>query len=354
MEESNMHERQPHYDLLRILAILCVIYNHTNERGYYLYAFPGSRILHDFYIAFAALMAVAVPIFFMISGALLLPKQESIGELYRKRVLRILSVILLFSVLQYGVKLWKGTAPLSVNYLLVHILGDSMIPSYWYLYTYLAYLLILPFLRKLVNVMEKRDYHYLFVLLLVVEGLLPVGLYLLGIPSVNSFFVLPMLNRIMVYPLLGYYMEYVMEPERYCTETTKVVLVSMIIVLLIFVFMTNLRGLPYDKFTTYDKGLYTCSLTAVLDFGVYYLAKRFCQKRDMSKCRKVLMSLGDATLGIYLIEQPIMRNIPAVCDRFVPYVGAFPACIVYVFVVFMVSYVIILLGKQIPGLKELL
>lgn len=349
-----MRERQPHYDLLRILAILCVIYNHTNERGYYLYAFPSSLILHDFYIAFAALIAVAVPIFFMISGALLLPKQESLKELYQRRVSRILIIILLFSVLQYGVKLWEGTAPLSVNYLLVHILGDSMIPPYWYLYTYLAYLLILPFLRKLVNAMEKRDYHYLFVLLLVVEGLLPVGLYFLGISSVNSFFVLPMLNRIVVYPLLGYYMEYVMEPERYCIETTKVVLVSTIIVLLIFVFMTNLRGLTYDEFTTYDKGLYTCSLTAVLDFGVYYLVKRFCQKRDLSGYRKVLTSLGGATFGIYLIEQPIREHIPAVCDRLAPYLGAFPACIVYVFVVFMVSYVIILLGKQIPGLKKLL
>ena len=71
-----MKQRKLHYDILRIIASLCVIYNHTSERGYYLYAFPCSFILKDFYIAVAALIAVAVPIFFMISGALLLSKDE--------------------------------------------------------------------------------------------------------------------------------------------------------------------------------------------------------------------------------------------------------------------------------------
>jgi surface polysaccharide O-acyltransferase-like enzyme len=67
--EQTTAGRQLHMDILRIIAILFVLYNHTNERGYSLYAFPSSGILHIFYIVVAALIAVAVPIFFMISGA---------------------------------------------------------------------------------------------------------------------------------------------------------------------------------------------------------------------------------------------------------------------------------------------
>ncbi len=349
-----MNRRQPHYDLLRILAILCVIYNHTNERGYYLYAFPCPAYLRDLYIAVAALIAVAVPIFFMISGALLLPKQETLKELYQKRVARIAVVLLVFSVLQYGVKLWEGNAPLSGRYFLQHILSEPMISPYWYLYTYLAYLLILPFLRKLVAVMDRRSYLYLFALLIAAEGVLPTALYLLGIPTANSFFVLPFVSNIVVYPLLGYYMEYVMPTERYCAKTTEAVLLAMGATLVFFVAMTNLRGLTFEEFTTYDKGLYTCSLTAVLDFGVYYLVKRFCGKRDLSRYKKILAALGSASFGVYLIEQPIREHIPAVCDRLTPYIGAFPACIVYVLTVFVITSAIVLLIKRLPGFRRLL
>ena len=112
--------------------------------------------------------------------------------------------------------------------------------------------------------------------------------------------------------------------------------------------------LPYEEFTRYDKGLYTCSFTMILDAGVYYLVKRFCMKHDLSRWSKVIISLGSATFGMYLIEQPIREHIPAVCDRLVPYIGHFPACMVYVVVVFIIAYIITLLMKCIPGLRRLL
>ena len=43
----------------------------------------------------------AVPLFYMVSGALLLGKNESFGELARKRILRIVAVIVIFSLLYY-------------------------------------------------------------------------------------------------------------------------------------------------------------------------------------------------------------------------------------------------------------
>ena len=349
-----MKQRKLHYDILRIIASLCVIYNHTSERGYYLYAFPCSFILKDFYIAVAALIAVAVPIFFMISGALLLSKDEPLEVLYKKRVSRMVAVLLVFSCVQYAVLLRDHHAELSLSYFAKALFDDGMISPYWFLYAYIAYLLILPFLRKLTKVMDKKDYHYLFALLLIIEGVLPTILFFFGITEISDFFVVPMLNRVVVYPLLGYYMENHVEEEKYCAETTKKVLLSIVLVLVFFVLMTRYRDLPYEEFTRYDKGLYTCSFTMILDAGVYYLVKRFCMKHDLSRWSKVSISLGSATFGMYLIEQPIREHIPAVCDRLVPYIGHFPACMVYVVVVFIIAYIITLLMKCIPGLRRLL
>lgn len=350
-----MQQRKIHMDLLRIVAILCVIYNHTRERGYYLYAFPSSSVLHYFYIAMAAFIAVAVPIFFMLSGALLLPKEESLGDLFRKRVCRIVLVIVLFSVLQYVIMLLEHRAEPTVSYFLRALFEEGMITPYWFLYAYLAYLLILPFLRKLVRVMKKQDYLYLFGLLLVVEGAIPAILYPFGVTELNPFFELPLLNHVSVYPLLGYYIENYMEEEQYNKRTTAVVLLSMLLVLVFFVGMTSLRALPYESFNVYDTGLYTGSLTMILDAGVYYLVKRFCMKqKGHPRMDKIVHSIGQCVFGIYLMEQPIREHLTFVCDRLVPVIGRFPACIVWVLCVFVIAYLMVLLMRQIPGLKKLL
>lgn len=112
-----MKLRKTYLDLMRIIAILCVIYNHTGERGYNLYVFNDSGVKHVFYVGIAAFVAVAVPIFFMISGALLLPKEESLSDLFRRRICRIITVIVLFSILQYFILMLEFGEKPSISFL---------------------------------------------------------------------------------------------------------------------------------------------------------------------------------------------------------------------------------------------
>ena len=295
-----MQQRKTYIDALRIVAILGVLYNHTNRRGYYLYAFSEARICQDFYIGIATLAATAVPIFFMISGAMLLPKKESLKELFQKRILRMGLVLLVFSGIQYVLLLLEGRAALSGKAVAQAILQDGMIPSYWFLYAYIAYLLILPILRKVAVVMSKQDYLYLFALLLLVEGFLPMVLNLVGISGSNYFFTIPFLSQIIIYPLLGYYLEQYMKESYYNKKTNIIVGLCMVVVILFFIAMTQWRGLPYEEFTTYDKGLYTCSFTMLLDVGIYYFVKYFDSRKQHSmKYDQMLHSMGESVLGIY-------------------------------------------------------
>ena len=263
-----MQQRKTYIDALRIVAIFGVLYNHTNRRGYYLYAFSDARICQDFYIGIATLAATAVPIFFMISGALLLPKKESLKELFQKRILKMVLVLLVFSGIQYVLLLLEECVTFSRKAVVQAVLQDGVIPSYWFLYAYIAYLLLLPILRKVAEVMSKQDYFYLFALLLLVEGFLPMVLNLAGIGGTNYFFSIPFLNQIIIYPLLGYYLEQYMKESYYNKKINIIVGLCMVVVILFFIAMTQWRGLPYEEFTTYDKGLYTCSFTMLLDVGI--------------------------------------------------------------------------------------
>lgn len=350
-----MQQRKTYIDALRIVAIFGVLYNHTNRRGYCLYAFSEARICQDFYIGIATLAATAVPIFFMISGALLLPKKESLKELFQKRILRMVLVLLVFSGIQYVLLLLEECVTFSRKAVVQAVLQDGVIPSYWFLYAYIAYLLLLPILRKVAEVMSKQDYFYLFALLLLVEGFLPMVLNLAGIGGTNYFFSIPFLNPIIIYPLLGYYLEQYMKESYYNKKTNIIVGLCMAVVVLFFIAMTQWRGLPYEEFTTYDKGLYTCSFTMLLDVGIYYFVKYFdLRKQHSMKYDQMLHSMGECAFGIYLIEQPIRERSSFIYDGLSPVIGRFPACIVWVICIFIVAYSIVAILRRIPVVRKLI
>ena len=85
-----------YFDALRILAILLVIFNHLP--GYTLYqtcAGPKAWL----YMLITMLTRINVPLFLMVSGALLLGRSESVPRLLRHRALRIVGAIVVFGSL---------------------------------------------------------------------------------------------------------------------------------------------------------------------------------------------------------------------------------------------------------------
>ncbi len=348
-------ERKLYLDLLRIIAILFVIYNHTSEKGYYLYAFDCSMPLKIIYIATGAFIAVAVPVFFMISGSLLIPKEESLKDLYLKRVLRMVIVLVVFSVIQYAFQIIVGKEELSIQYFFKNTLTDNIVPAYWYLYAYIAYLICLPFLRKLAKNMTNKEFKYLFLLFLIVEGVLSLVLFILYDGTYNSFFVIPFFNRIVIYPLLGYYMEHRVEEERYNAKGMLKWIGLMILVLALIVVMTLYRNMPYEEFTTYDKGLFTTGFTLILDVGLFYIAKLLFKGRKVPKgVSFIITALGSTVFGVYLTENMIRTKTVGVYDFLAEHIGRFPAAWVWCLFVFLVTAIIIYVVKLIPGVKKIL
>lgn len=354
-----MKNRKVYYDILRILAILCVIYNHTNKRGYYLYAFESALPLKIVYIIMAEFVAIGVPLFFMISGALLLGKEESIGDVYKKRLLRMLIVLIVFSLIQFIHQVYIGEMQATIGSFFNNIITKSMVPSYWFLYAYLAYLIILPLLRKLVKAMSDDDFKYLIIIYLVMEGLLTIVLYLVGYKKYSDFFERPLFDRIIIFPVVGYYLENRIPGEKYNVRGIYRLIMASAITFAIFVAMTLYRNLPYEEFTTYDKGLYTCGLTLVLDITVFYIIKYlFDIKKDSSqysvRAYKVITTMGAAIFGIYLVEGNVRHYTEPINTFLSGHIGVFPAAIVWVLLIFVISLMISFIMKMIPGLKKLL
>ena len=64
-------------EIIRIVAILFVMINHTATNGFVLEKMHQSSFQYIMLLCLASVARVAVPLFFMVSGALLLKKEES-------------------------------------------------------------------------------------------------------------------------------------------------------------------------------------------------------------------------------------------------------------------------------------
>ena len=199
-----MKERRVGFDLLRILAIWCVLYTHSD--AYFLHTQRVNAPRFWFYLCFAVAAKVAVPLFWMISGALLLEREESLSDLFRKRILRFVLVLLAASFLQYLYTIHYYRTPFSFGDFFRRFYGSEWSVSYWYLYAYIVYLLLLPFLRAVAQKIAGREYLYLFVLFAVFTGILPLidFRFFHNAPHLNENFNMGVvLAQNLCYPLFG-------------------------------------------------------------------------------------------------------------------------------------------------------
>lgn len=145
-------ERNISFDLIRILAIFLVMYNHRETYIFYHHV-PHMGLRYILSMCGAAFCKCGPPLFFMVSGALILHKKESFRKIFQHRILRILIVMVIVSILMVTL------IPDSDPFFKTFFSGLN-----WYLYAYVGFLLMLPFLRILVNHMTKKDMKMFFIL----------------------------------------------------------------------------------------------------------------------------------------------------------------------------------------------
>lgn len=214
-EQKNTKEA--YYEWIRLISCFFVIFNHL--KGYVLFM-NSSGVKQVFYMAISVITKINVPLFFMVSGALLLEKQEDIVTVLKKRVSRICMVILFFELGIYTEcclyalvqgRDYEFTVKRFVYGMFAKNLDET--GAYWYLYAYLGFLLLLPFLQKIAKQMSRSDFYALLGLHFSICSLLPIcNLFLRltgnGSLSIAEEFSVPLASTAaFFYPLTGYYLD---------------------------------------------------------------------------------------------------------------------------------------------------
>ena len=205
-----MKSKEYQYDIsvMRIIATLAVLLMHESSiicdqpQGYSLTDGQYS-ILHMIHMS----MFWAVPLFLMITGALLLEKDRDISpktclNKYAKRIVLVLIVFgIPLSILQQFIDNGTLSTHLIIKALKLWSEGNA-IRHFWYLYTLLGIYLILPMIGVFYHQANRSTILYIILVLVTMDFILPtVG----AVVGVNFGFLIPV-TYVITYLLLGRYL----------------------------------------------------------------------------------------------------------------------------------------------------
>ena len=150
-------------DATRAMACVMVVLVHTSAS--YFYTFGPLWVPSVVYDAFSR---AAVPIFFMLSGALLLWRDEPVVPFYRKRLPRILLPLAFWTVVYVGL---FGDRSMSLGTLIARYLMGPY-EHLWYLYAAFGLYLCAPYLGRMLRASTEREIRIFLILWFVVACVL--------------------------------------------------------------------------------------------------------------------------------------------------------------------------------------
>ena len=339
-------------EILRIIAVVFVIFNHTGKSGYmYFTQCDPAGFSYWACMFFSAFCKFSVPLFFMISGMMLLGKEEPVSVVWKKRILKYVIILLLFSVLDYSFNTVLYGEKFSVREFFVLLYSKGVIEPLWFLYVYIAFLMMLPFLRKMAQHMAAREFNYLVVLQIIFGGLISIADFIIfkGEVSINGILLPANLIGITVfYPLIGYYLG-----NKLNEVTPKMLRISfvlfltgMILTMLITDYRLRLTGeTSADKVETFY-----FSLMAFEVIFIFLLVRKLFEKRTLpSAVQKPVILLGGSVFGIYLLENIVRECFYGVLESLKANINPFAAAWIFVFIVFAACAVVVVLFNCLTG-----
>lgn len=268
-----------YYDVLRAFAIIAVIICHVD---FYFgpLTTPFEVIAH---LTFHDIGRIGVPIFLMISGALLLNRNYSdLGEFIKRRFSRIIYPFILWIILITLTNYYFHKSPI---YMWNVFIGNNSI--IWYFWTLIGIYLAIPIINIFIKEYDETGCKYFLTIWLMTIILNSFSMY-----PLFPFFKLDWFAGFIGYPVLGYYLA----TKKF--QYDKMWLAGLIILLVslgIFVYYTY-----YYTFQSVEL-MYPSILVASMGCGMFLFIKNL-PKLDSIKNNiigNVITSISVCSYGMY-------------------------------------------------------
>jgi len=289
-------------DLVRVVAIFFVIVIHvTGSLAYAWNSIPFSTWLtSNIYESFAR---VSVPLFFMVSGSLLLAKNEPLKDFFLKRALKLIIPFIGWSLIYL---FWRCTVigeSCSNQIVLRLFLLDGTYYHLWFIYALIGVYLITPLLRYLVLSSPQKVLWYFVCLWLVFEP---------GVTILNKIWKLqigisvPMATGYVGYFILGYVLREIPASRRN-TLLAFIVWLTSFVITATGTYYASLRAEKFSGFF-YEY----LSLNVILASAGAFILIKFIAMQSFTTLpivAKSVTQVATGSFGIYLVHAMILEII---------------------------------------------
>lgn len=353
-EIKRSKKRDVHIDALRIFACLMVIFNHTNERGFYRYVSDTiGEIRWWMDLIPSTICKSALPLFFMISGSMLLRKDENVKNTY-KRIPKTLIGLVLFSFLYIGFDAWSYSGTINI----LEILKGMITSNYWhlwYLYAHIALVITVPILREMVKGLQVRSTMCLWWGAILLLGIIPIEESFLW-PLNGSLKPTWMVSDIFIYPVLGYMIDNKLDIHKIKKNHLQLLWIFGVVCVAIGEICEYFYQLKVGQVSDEVFLRNFCIVNAVI---IFITVKYFFANIELSKkVSNTITRVGICTYGIYLIHIFFLWKIPFLYEIWCKietfywvgiHFGVYLTCLC----VFLICSIIIWILRKVPFVKKL-
>lgn len=280
---ESVKKRIFYLDELRTIAILLVIFCHTCQYFPTTVEFLKSPTM----LSYVSIGRLGVPLFFMLSGALLIGKEYTLGSFFKKRFTRILIPAIFWTTILLIVnQIFLGKGYIDLNFMINH----AGFP--WFVYAILGIYIFIPVLNSFIKEYGDRGAGFFIILWLI---------YIIAnnLNYTNEGFnlIFDSFGMYIGYPVLGYYL---------ANKNFKIYSIPMIIIsgLILIAFLIINFNLSWTQVHIIQYNSLTLIIATSALFLLLRYISRYCELNRDSRYSKFHYSLMNSWAGklIYIIS----------------------------------------------------
>lgn len=345
-----MNEKRIYYlDMLRTLACLCVIMVHVSE---FFIVNSYSKLNIIISGSLDAISRFCVPVFFMISGALLLDESKKIeSKKITHRIIRIIFIFIFWTIISlltvyYDDYILPIINPPHFGQLLNCILSGYA--ALWYLKVLIGIYLLTPILKLWVNKKNKKYVEYYLIISIIISIIIPTICYFGGhhyeIFNIinNNLYYVNISNCFITYYILGWYLHnYPIKRKKWLYFFSSIGVLSSI---LLFYFFIGRYTNFLDVFGIFQIFTFLYSITIFI----------FFKEKEYKKKIKLVELISKYNLGIYVSHSIIAITLYDLGSHFSFIADNYFLALILIYTLtIIISLLITFIINKIPIIKKI-
>lgn len=326
---------------------------------------PNAEIMNFRIFSLRQIFIYAVPIFLMISGALLLNKDIELKDFFKRRLSRIINPFILYVII-YSVTLYLIMTSFTGFEGISNYLSKVPLQFGWFFWLILGVYISIPVINKFIQHSSRKEIEYFIAVLLIGS----VFYQIVHVFKITQFVNLNLFVSPLAYLILGYYLStYEFKPSN--KKMMTVSLLVFVIVSFIKVIAENgLFSMSYingyvfsqsDVVNSYlDLGLLAILQASSLflffrylyevNDGVYLKIRNIFENKVI---KKIYTSISRASYGMYLFHRTLMVPLEIVAAGWI--LTGTEVCITIIMltlVIVIASWAVVLVLSKIPFINK--